>query len=70
MVLSANISAVGDAAGAVLIIVENLPRPVDRRVRATNPTLSEARGIPTCVPQKSVDHNPCASAARAPNRLS
>jgi hypothetical protein len=32
MVLSANISAVGDAAGAVLIIVENLPVPVDRRV--------------------------------------
>ena len=31
---------------------------------------SEARGIPTCVPQKSVDHNPCSSAARAPNRLS
>jgi hypothetical protein len=32
MVLSANISAVGDAAGAVLIIVENLPVPADRRV--------------------------------------
>jgi hypothetical protein len=34
MVLSANISAIGDAAGAVLIIiiVENLPVPVDRRV--------------------------------------
>jgi hypothetical protein len=32
MVLSANITAVGDAAGAVLIIVENLPVPADRRV--------------------------------------
>src|SRR5260370_25088384 len=32
MILSANISAVGDAAGAVLIIVENLPVPADRRV--------------------------------------
>jgi hypothetical protein len=29
MVLSANISAAGDAAGAVLIIVENLLVPVD-----------------------------------------
>jgi glycosyltransferase involved in cell wall biosynthesis len=32
MVLSANIPAVGDATGAVLIIVENLPVPFDRRV--------------------------------------
>jgi glycosyltransferase involved in cell wall biosynthesis len=32
MVLSDNISPVGGAAGAVLIIVENLPVPVDRRV--------------------------------------
>ncbi|WP_349630719.1 glycosyltransferase family 4 protein [Bradyrhizobium liaoningense] len=32
MVLSANISAAGDTAGAVLIIVENLPVPTDRRV--------------------------------------
>jgi len=37
MVLSANISAVGDAAGAVLITVENPPVPVDRRAWATNP---------------------------------
>jgi glycosyltransferase involved in cell wall biosynthesis len=50
MVLSANISAVGDAADAVLIIVENLPVLVDRRVWATNPTLKqqavERGGIP------------------------
>ncbi|WP_369721965.1 glycosyltransferase family 4 protein [Bradyrhizobium sp. LLZ17] len=32
MDLSDNISAVGDATGAVLIIVENLPVPADRRV--------------------------------------
>jgi len=32
MVLSAKMSAVGDAAGKVLIIVENLPVPVDSRV--------------------------------------
>ena len=32
MVLSANTSAVGDAVGGVLIIVENLPVPADRRV--------------------------------------
>jgi hypothetical protein len=37
IVLSANISAVGDAAGAVLIIVENPPVPVDRRVRRQTP---------------------------------
>ncbi|MGY3563504.1 glycosyltransferase involved in cell wall biosynthesis [Bradyrhizobium sp. USDA 4463] len=32
MVLSTNVSAAGDTAGAVLIIVENLPVPADRRV--------------------------------------
>jgi hypothetical protein len=41
MVLSANISAVGDAAGAVLITVENPLVPIDRRVWATNPTLNQ-----------------------------
>ena len=42
MVLSANISAVGDAAGAVPIIVENLPVPVDRRVWQEATALHEA----------------------------
>jgi hypothetical protein len=32
MVLSANVSAVADAAGAVLIIVKNFTVPADRRV--------------------------------------
>jgi glycosyltransferase involved in cell wall biosynthesis len=42
MVLSANIPAVGDAAGAVLIIVENLPVPADRRVWPEATTLHQA----------------------------
>lgn len=39
-----------------------------RLVRAT--VRASTGGIPTCVPQKSVDRNPCSSAARTPNRLS
>jgi hypothetical protein len=44
-----------------------LPRPAPR-CQGASPR--KRGGIPTCVPQKSVDRNPCYSAARAPNRLS
>src|ERR1700751_1060437 len=42
MVLSVNMSAVGDEAGAVLIIFETLPVPVDRRVWQEATTLHQA----------------------------